>query len=1505
VTDPTLTSALAAARRDLLDLSPRNRLLALPEATRTTGALAVVGEKSESLWRLLVTERKSFGFAPAVETPAPEAPAEPAPDAPKPKRARKKAAATPAIAAAADPNDLLLSMTLGETTLPRVLLRLEQAARAFIEEQGIPLLFLTLGQLHWTDPKLPTKVRRAPLVLIPVTLARRHARDAFALAWSEAEVEGNETLAVMLKDQFGITLPPPPDFDERAEDGFAAVSAWIEAVRAAVAGQPGWWVEPDAVALGLFGFAKLLMARDLEHPRITASPLVRTLLAGGTVPVVDALDADADLDEAIRIERLDHVVDADASQTRAIEAARRGQSLVIQGPPGTGKSQTITNVIAQAVLDGKTVLFVAEKLAALSVVKRRLDQVGLGAACLELHSEKASRKSVLAELDVTLKTPRAAKPERSDLIERLGRVRGRLNRHARALHARVGTTGMSAYDAVGRIVLARIETPDLPALALPAAQWSAAEILERRGLTGAMADAVRSIGAPGAHAWRGAGIEAVTAEDVARIVATIPPALRSAAAARAAGSTLAQAMGQPAPADAAAAAALVARARAARAFQAAKAKAAGVTEAAWTLPGVAEARATIAEGGGFFSGLSSSWRAAQATLKAAAPNWPDDKAAQLALLDAVLDGQAVLRDAPDAARDPAPDMALIDALAQALDTLGVALGALVAAARFAATAPSPQPSPQWGEGVRPAGTTPSPHWGEGRGEGAPGQIPIHPDSLTPLPFAALTERLTAMAGDPDGLPAWLTWRRARDADPALAPLAAALADGTLTPDRTLAAFDRAVADAVWKAACRSNPELATFDTQQQERTAEEFRTLDKARLDLARAEAAAAHAARIPDGGGPLQVLRGEIAKKRGHMPIRAMLRACAPAVQAMKPVFMMSPLSVAQFLDAAAPRPEDKPIGFDMLVIDEASQVEPVDALGAIARCTQIVVVGDDRQMPPTQFFKTMTGEDESPPEETLAQARDVESILSLCNARGVPSEMLRWHYRSRHQSLIKVSNDNFYEGRLLVIPSPRARTPALGLSLTRVEGGVFDSGGEGVNLVEAKALAEAVLRHARETPKDTLGVAAFSVSQRDAILDAVEALRRDSPETESFFTGHADEPFFVKNLENVQGDERDAIFISIGYAPDKDGKFAMRFGPLSAEGGERRLNVLITRAKKRCTVFSSISSEQIDLERAAGRGVAVLKDFLAYAAQASGTAADGAAEAAAPFARAVQLALAKEGVGTRARVGLSGLFLDLAVAAPEGNDLALGIGSDGPFYVLARGARDRDRQRDGALGMMGWKLARTWSAGWLARPDAEARALVAAARAATGQAAPDVAIAAAPSGLAAPYAPAALEVPKDTPIPRMPFAKLGDLAAEVVRQEGPVPTELVVLRLCTLWGTKPDAESRAAVQQALRLAKELSGLSETSGFWLAERATAAPRDRSALPVELRRASLVAPTEWRAAILALVDASQGFSREQIEVGAAKLLGLDASARGAASAQLALLEGEGVLAERAGLVVRA
>jgi hypothetical protein len=558
-------------------------------------------------------------------------------------------------------------------------------------------------------------------------------------------------------------------------------------------------------------------------------------------------------------------------------------------------------------------------------------------------------------------------------------------------------------------------------------------------------------------------------------------------------------------------------------------------------------------------------------------------------------------------------------------------------------------------------------------------------------------------------------------------------------------------------------------------------------------------------------------------------------------------------------------------------------------------VVVGDDRQMPPTRFFQRMTSEEDADPAEEFADApvaaREVESILGLANARGVPNVMLRWHYRSRHESLIATSNAEFYDSRLLVLPSPRARSAGLGLNLHRVDG-TWEAGA-GVNRAEATAVAEAVMRHARETPGDTLGVAAFSIRQRDAILDEVERLRRESPETEGFFAAHEHEPFFVKNLENVQGDERDAILISVGYARDADGKLAMRFGPLSADGGERRLNVLITRAKKRCVVFSGLVAEDIDTERAGGRGVAALRSFLRVAAEGVARRAGGEA-AAAPLARIIAEEVRAAGKDAVARLGTSGLFLD--VAAKEGEDFVLGVEADAGDWASIRAARDRERGRAAALSGMGWRLHRAWSLAWLARPEAERARLRAALGAPDGQPAEAAAVGPDP-GLAAAYVEATVEVPRESAIPAVPFARLSDILAEIIRIEGPVATEAVLERARLLWGRERlDAADRAALGQALRLSAQLAGVAEAGGFWSAEGAApVVPRDRRGAAAHLRRAASVAPAEIEAAARILGGTARIATEEELAAGITRMLGLDGNQAAAVAARVAALVGSGAV----------
>ncbi|MBR0678709.1 DUF4011 domain-containing protein, partial [Roseomonas alkaliterrae] len=414
-----------------------------------------------------------------------------------------------------------LRVRLPAADLARRLRDLMTDARTAREETGVPTLYLALGALSWRDPATPETERRAPLALLPVVLEREGVSQTFRLRAGNDEPAENLSLREMLKVNFGTALP---DFDAEAYNP----TAWADAVAAAVKDRPDWTVEADALALGLFSFAKFLMWRDLgpeENPGLADHPLVRALVGGEALATQPTFPDDADVDAEIPVERLDHVVDMDGSQALAAESVRRGGHVVIQGPPGTGKSQTIATILAQAILDGRTVLFVAEKLAALEVVKRRLENIGLGAACLELHSEKQSKRAVLDELRATLALPPPPRPNRAAVIERLATIRSRLNRHAAAMRAPAGASGIPLHDVIGTLVGLRRRGVPVPDFSLDAAGWDGAMIAAKR-------DAVRDLAARAAEAngaanpWRGVTADLGPA-DADRLMARLPGWIRA------------------------------------------------------------------------------------------------------------------------------------------------------------------------------------------------------------------------------------------------------------------------------------------------------------------------------------------------------------------------------------------------------------------------------------------------------------------------------------------------------------------------------------------------------------------------------------------------------------------------------------------------------------------------------------------------------------------------------------------------------------------------------------------------------------------------------------------------------------------------------------------------------------------------------------------------------------------------------------------------------------------
>jgi very-short-patch-repair endonuclease len=452
-----------------------------------------------------------------------------------------------------------------------------------------------------------------------------------------------------------------------------------------------------------------------------------------------------------------------------------------------------------------------------------------------------------------------------------------------------------------------------------------------------------------------------------------------------------------------------------------------------------------------------------------------------------------------------------------------------------------------------------------------------------------------------------------------------------------------------------------------------------------------------------LGILRREVHKKQRHLPLRRLFTQIPWVLPRIKPCLMMSPLAVSTFLDT----PD---LVFDLVIFDEASQVRPHDAICAIYRGRQLVVGGDPKQLPPTDFFNRSDEDDDEATTDEGAFA-SYESLLDVCLSRGLTRKWLRWHYRSQRESLIAFSNRYFYESRLITFPSAdEATSPAIGFE--KVAAGRFK---DGVNPIEARRVATLVLEHAQTLPQRTLGVIAFSQRQQERILDELEVLRRQNPASEPFFADTGAEPFFVKNLENVQGDERDVILLAVGYGPDESGKVAMRFGPLNQHGGERRLNVAITRARRAMKVVTSMSAADIDLSRTRAEGVRLLRAFLEVAEQGLATAAtpldphDG--ETASPLEQEIAAELVRRGLSVHRRIGCGGFRVALAITdSPQGGKYLLGIECDGATYQSAATARDRDRLRQAVLEGLGWRLVRIWSTDWVRDRDKQVKRILAA---------------------------------------------------------------------------------------------------------------------------------------------------------------------------------------------------
>jgi hypothetical protein len=710
------------------------------------------------------------------------------------------------------------------------------------------------------------------------------------------------------------------------------------------------------------------------------------------------------------------------------------------------------------------------------------------------------------------------------------------------------------------------------------------------------------------------------------------------------------------------------------------------------------------------------------------------------------------------------------------------------------------------------------------------------------------------------------------------------------------AIERCVLQSWADSIIKADGRLARLRSGDRDQLVEDFRRLDKEYIRHTVSVVAAACNSRRPTViAGAAAVVRREAEKLRRHKPIRVLLEEAGSIATAVKPCFMMSPLSVSSFLP---PR-----LRFDVVVFDEASQVRPSDAINCIYRGNQLIVAGDQKQLPPTSFFELGldAGDDWS---EELPD--DFESILDLSKASGsLTSIPLRWHYRSQHEDLITFSNYSFYDGRLITFPGSNAGSGDLGVELYFVPG-VYRRGGPRDNPVEAEKVMERVLHHTRNHPDLSVGVVAFSEAQATTIEAAWDKWRGAHREIPSLTSEDPLNAPFVKNLETVQGDERDIIVFSIGYGPDELGRFLMNFGPINAPGGQRRLNVAITRARRRVEVVTSVSAADFR-DTASSEGVRHLRRFLDFAARTENKVAAlgmelGASErdCESPFEEEVARVIRSWGYEVEPQVGCANYRVDLGVRHPTHPGVfVVGVECDGAMYHSSRVARDRDRLRAEVLRRLGWNLHRLWGPAWYRNRRAEEARL---------KAVIEAAIQTGPGGCGGGHASAVASlVPLTTepeqvdfesvPLwtcsyevanPEPPSAKaamheesaerdLQRMIREVVGIEGPIHREVLIRRVREAWGVyRAGSRIREAFDRALNGLRKSDGVTrDRHGFYVraGSEVNAVRIPKPGVPGSARKVEEVHPLELELALLNLVTDARSAGREELLVLAARLFG--------------------------------
>lgn len=1238
---------------------------------------------------------------------------------------------------------------LTEQELAKSLTHLYRSSRISMEENGANTLYLALGLLKWYETPASERPRYAPILLLPVEIIRKSAAKGFVIRSREEEAMMNITLLEMLRQNFGITVqglePLPTD-----ESG-VNVKLIYSIIRNSIKNQRKWDVEEQAI-LGIFSFNKFIMWNDIHNNshKLAKNKIVSSLINGKIEWEAEVMSADAaTLDKQLSPAELVLPISADSSQLEAIYEAVNDKTFILHGPPGTGKSQTITNIIANALYKGKRVLFVAEKMAALSVVQNRLAALGLAPFCLEIHSNKTKKSSVISQLKETTEIVRKSSPQNFEReADRLLALRTELGTYADALH-RVYPFGLSLYDAIVRYQSIEME----PAFEFPVSSLEGLDaegILQKEEAIEMLVRTANAYGHPYQHPLTGISVPEYSSslkDEAAKILHTFISLLTEI---RTKLAVFFQLTGET-------------KSHHTRSDLHIATKIIGIlqqipelTASLLTMPLFSEAIQEYQEAA--FHGkkrdrlkeeietafhtevLSVNARRLLMDWNLASTQWflpryfgqrKVKKALELYALGKV--GKERIRETLQLIISYQEEAGLVGKYETQLPALFGSYGraqdwenieriiaeatslhsAILSYSKDMGKASAFRQSlaGQLSEGIRPFREM----HGQSLGElhrlseelaAAEKRISetlgvttdfLYQDSADWIQLA-LT-RTHTWKDHLDRMKDWYQWLSVRRKmnEAGIGFIADLYKEKNLPADSMPQLFRKSFYLAAIRYILSKDNKLELFNGKMFNDVIEKYKQLSSQFEDLTRRELFARLASRIPSftqeaiQNSEVGILQKNIRNNARGMSIRKLFDQVPTLLSRMCPCMLMSPISVAQYIDPDA----DK---FDLIIFDEASQMPTYEAVGAIARGQNVVIVGDPKQMPPTSFFSTnVTDEDR-------VEMEDLESILDDCLALSVPSKHLLWHYRSKHESLIAFSNSEYYDNKLLTFPSPdniESKVRMIPVS------GFYDKGKSRQNKAEAEAVVREIARRLQdgECRKKSLGVVTFSIVQQGLIEDLLSDLFVLHPDLESLAL-ECKEPLFIKNLENVQGDERDVILFSVGYGPDAEGRVSMNFGPLNREGGERRLNVAVSRARYEMVIFSTLRSDMIDLNRTSSVGVAGLKRFLEYAERGEKRAVDyqsaGLPLEEASIAKIVAERLRALGYTVHTDIGSSGYKIDIGIVDDlHPSTYRLGIICDGKNYHCAKTVRDREIVQSNVLHMLGWKICRIWTMDWWENPE------------------------------------------------------------------------------------------------------------------------------------------------------------------------------------------------------------